>query len=232
VRISASGAPVTVPIRVTNNGVVPQLYFADARRATLAAVDLGTAPLCGTQLQGACEQAWVPPEVSILRFTAQSTLPINMDAFNDAGSGVGLTGSPDLWARPAGSDTVAASIVEPEVPWGPWLVVPSLIGPYPAGGAPSDVPVTTTALALMQPFDRTVTTDSGNIWADLVQGTNTFNPLALAPGQSGTLTVTIKPDPSLVGKTVNGFLYVDTFNTAVLSGDEVVRIPYSFTVVR
>lgn len=232
VRISASGAPVTVPIRVTNNGLVPQLYFADTRLATLAAVDLGTAPLCGELLQGACELSWVPPEVSVLRFIAKSNGPLNMDAYNDVGSGVGVTGNPDLWARPAGSDTVAASILEPEVPWGPWVIVPSLVGPYPAAGAPTDVPVTTDALALMQPFDTTVTTDSGNVWADLVLGTNTFNPLVLAPGQSGTLKVSIKPDASLVGKTVSGFLYVDTFNTTVLSGDEVVRIPYSFKVVR
>jgi len=231
-RISASGPPVTLPIRVTNNGLVPQLYFADTRRATLAAVDLGTAPLCGVTLQGACELSWVPPEVSVLRFSARSTSPITMDAFNDVGSGVGVTGNPDLWARPAGAGSVAASLIEPEIPWGPWLVVPSLVGPYPPDGAPTDVQVTTDALALMQPFDTTVTTDSGNVWADLVQGTNTFNPLVLAPGQSGTIKVTIKPDASLVGKTVSGFLYVDTFNTTVLSGDEVVQIPYSFKVVR
>jgi len=93
-----------------------------------------------------------------------------------------VTGNPDLWARPAGAGSVAASLIEPEIPWGPWLVVPSLVGPYPPDGAPTDVQVTTDALALMQPFDTTVTTDSGNVWADLVQGTNTFNPLVLAPG--------------------------------------------------
>jgi hypothetical protein len=232
VRISASAAPVIIPLRITNNGAVPQLYFADTRAATLGAVSLGTAPLCGTALQGACELTWVPPEVAALGFIAQSSAPITMDAFNDVGSGVGVTGSPDLWAKTVGPDTVAASIVEPEVPWGPWVMFPSLIGPYPSGGAPSNVPVTTAAIAVMQPFDTTVTTDSGNIWSDLLQGTNTFNPLVLAPGQSGVIHVTIKPDASLVGKTVSGFLYVDTFNGAVLSGDEVVRIPYSFKVVR
>src|SRR6185437_12574085 len=170
VRISASGGPVTIPLRITNNGAVPQLYFADTRVAQPAVVDLGAAPLCGSLLLGACELTWVPPEVSALRFIAQSTSPITMDAFNDAGSGVGVTGSPDLWAKAAGPDTVAASIVEPEIPWGPWLMVPSLIGPYPPNGAPNNVPVLTDAVALMQPFDTRVTTDSGNIWADLVEG--------------------------------------------------------------
>ena len=84
----------------------------------------------------------------------------------------------------------------------------------------------------MQPFDPVVTTDSGDLWSDLVLGANTFHPLLLAPGQSGTLNVTIKPDASLLGRTVSGFLYVDTYNTAVLTGDAVVRIPYSFKVSR
>jgi hypothetical protein len=44
------------------------------------------------------------------------------------------------------------------------------------------------------------------------------------------INVTITPDPTQVGKTVSGFLYIDTFNLAALTGDEVVRIPYSYTV--
>jgi hypothetical protein len=234
VRISASGSPVIIPLKVTNNGVVPQLYFADARLAKHAVVDLGAGPLCNSgTLQGACSLTWVPPEVSALQFTAStSSTDINMDAFNDAGTGVGVAGAPDIFARPVGTHTVAATIVAPEVPWGPWLSVPSLIGPYPASGAPTDIPVTTDAVALMQPFDPAVTSDTGNVWADLVQNTNTFNPILLAPGQSGTINAVIDPDPSNVGKTVSGFLYIDTINGAVNSGDEVVRLPYSYTVTR
>jgi hypothetical protein len=33
-----------------------------------------------------------------------------------------------------------------------------------------------------------------------------------------------------VGKTVTGFVYVDTYNGNVATGDEVVAIPYSYTV--
>ncbi len=65
---------------------------------------------------------------------------------------------------------------------------------------------------------------------DLTLGTNTFNPLLLASGEAGTIHVTITPDPSLVGQTVTGHLYIDTFNPYVYTGDEVVRIPYSYTV--
>ena len=66
-------------------------------------------------------------------------------------------------------------------------------------------------------------------------GSNTFNPLQPAPGQSGTINVTINvtftPQAAQVGTTVNGFLYIDTFNLGLLTGDEVVRIPYSYKVV-
>jgi hypothetical protein len=52
----------------------------------------------------------------------------------------------------------------------------------------------------------------------------------LATGQAGTINVTITPDPAKVGQTVSGYLYIDTFNGVVGTGDEVVRIPYSYTV--
>jgi hypothetical protein len=52
----------------------------------------------------------------------------------------------------------------------------------------------------------------------------------LTPGQSGTIHVTITPNPTQVGTTVRGFIYVDTFNPTVQTGDEVVRIPYSYTI--
>ena len=50
------------------------------------------------------------------------------------------------------------------------------------------------------------------------------------PGEAGTITLSIKPSASDVGKTVSGFIYIDTFNPNVGTGDEVVRIPYAYTV--
>jgi hypothetical protein len=229
--LSASAGAVSFPIQVTNNGTQTQWYFTDARLRTPAVVSLGTGPACASPtLQGACGFTWVPPETSAVQFVAQSTSPINMDVYNDVGYNVGATGSPDLWARPAGTDTVAATLFVPEVPYGPWILVPSLIGPYGPGGASTTTPVTTGAAALMKPFDAAVASSSGNVWADLVTGSNTFNPLVLAPGQSGTITVTITPNAAQVGSTVSGYVYIDTYNETVSSGDEVVRLPYIYTV--
>jgi hypothetical protein len=142
---------------------------------------------------------------------------------------VGGTGAPDLFAKKIGTDSVAASLFEPEIPYGAWIVSPALIGPFGAAGAPAKA-VSMSAFALMHPFDPAFTADSGDIWADYTLGTKTFNPLVLASGAAGTINVTIAPDASQVGATVSGYVYVDTFNPFVGTGDEVVRIPYSYTV--
>jgi hypothetical protein len=65
-------------------------------------------------------------------------------------------------------------------------------GPYGAAGA-QPAPYTANVFLLLQPFDAAVTSDSGDFWADLSLGTATFNPLMRAPGQSGTIDVTITP---------------------------------------
>jgi hypothetical protein len=86
------------------------------------------------------------------------------------------------------------------------------------------------ALVLLQTFDTAVSADSGDLWADLTLGTNTFNPLILAPGATGTIKLTITPDSTQVGTTITGNVYIDTFGPLVNTGDEVVKLPYSYTI--
>jgi hypothetical protein len=233
VQLSASAAPLTVPITVVNNGALTQLYFADARLDAQTFTQLPAQPGgCSgpvVTLPGFCALNFLPTQVSIAAFAAQSSVPITMDAFNSVGTGVGGTGNPDIFARKIGQDAVVALISEPEVPYSAWFSIPSQVGPYGPAGAPT-VPATASAFVSMKPFDSAVSADSGDIWADLVLNTNTFSPLVLAPGQTGTINVTITPDATQQGKTVTGFIYVDTFNTVVTTGDEVVRLPYSYTV--
>lgn len=230
VQLSASGTPVTVPITVTNTGPVTKLYFADARLASTAVMQLPPQTCSSvTTLPGACGEWYLPTQVGTVAFVAQSNVPITMDAFNDVGTGVGYTGNPDIFSKRIAPGTVAALLSEPEVPYSVWFAVPSLIGPYGPAGA-FTAPVTTNAYVLMKEFDLAVSADSGDLWTDLVLNTQTFNPLQLAPGASGTINVTITPDPGQVGKTVTGFIYIDTFDLNVFTGDEVVQIPYSYTV--
>ncbi|MGO9935036.1 MAG: S8 family serine peptidase [Steroidobacteraceae bacterium] len=228
--LSASAAPVTIAINVTNTGGITQAFFADARLSALGPSGLPQFNCDGIfTLPGTCGFFVVPPETASVQFLAQSVVPINADAYNDVGYNVGFTGSPDLYAKSAGPNTVLASLSEPEVPFGGWVLVPSLIGPYGPAGAPTE-PVTMNAFGLMQPFDAAAAADSGDVWSDIMFGTNTFNPLLLAPGQAGVVNLTITPDATQVGKVVSGFVYIDTWNPTVQTGDEMVRIPYSYTV--
>ncbi|MDB6083552.1 MAG: Bacillopeptidase [Gammaproteobacteria bacterium] len=228
--LSASGNPLTFTISVVNTGAVTEAYFADARSSALGVAALRSQPVCAaTSLPGACDGFYVPTQATGVEFVAQSTVPIQMDAYNSVGYYVGGTGTPDLFAKKLGTDSVAASLFEPEIPYGAWIVSPALIGPFGASGAPAKA-VSMSAFALLHPFDPAFTADSGDIWADYTLGTKTFNPLVLASGAAGTINVTIAPDASQVGATVSGYVYVDTFNPFVGTGDEVVRIPYSYTV--
>jgi hypothetical protein len=229
-QLSASGKPVTVTINVINTGAVTEDFFADARLSAPIATTLTQKPCAAAAtLPGTCGLFYVPTQTSSIKFTAKSTVPIQMDAYNSVGFNVGGTGSPDIFAKTTGTDTVTASLTEPEIPYGAWIEVPAEIGPYGSSGAPTKS-VAMTATALMQPFDSAVSADSGDIWADLTLGTSTYNPLAILPGEQGTITLTITPEASQVGKTITGHVYVDTFSPYASTGDEVVSLPYSYTV--
>jgi hypothetical protein len=153
-----------------------------------------------------------------------------MDAVGLSGFNVGVTQSPDLIAREVAPHTVAASLFAPEVPYGPWDEYSSYNGPFGRNGTPTD-PIETSAYILYQPFDTDVSSDHGNKWLDFMTGSSTYDPLVLAPGASGTLHVRIRPAASAVGKTVAGNLHIETFNDAAATGDEVIRLPYIYTVV-
>ena len=229
-----AGKTSTVTVHVTNTGAVTQAYFADPRLTALGTVSLPAVqnPACAVSptLPGTCGQFILPPETSTIQFTAKSPAPINMDAFNNAGFLVGITGSPDIFAKKAGPNTVVASLTAPVIPWGLWNVMPALIGPFSSVGALPH-PVTMTALATLKKFDTTMSSDTGDAWAAFTLGSGTVEPLVLGPGESGTITLKIKPPLSEIGKSVTGFVYIDTFNSTVQTGDEVVRIPYAYTVV-
>ena len=53
--------------------------------------------------------------------------------------------------------------------------------------------------------------------------------LTLAPGQTGVITVTISPT-SPKGAVVKGHLYVDTLDFFANGGDELIDLPYTYTV--
>jgi hypothetical protein len=86
-------------------------------------------------------------------------------------------------------------------------------------------------LANTNSFDGTIAASTGDLWAASFD-TNalaTYVPLQLDPGQAGTIGLTITPN-ALPGTMMHGFIALDTFNFAFFSGDELVNIPYTYTV--
>jgi Subtilase family/Peptidase inhibitor I9 len=236
VKVSASGKPVVVPIAVVNTGAVTEAYFADARldttvHATIAAQSPGTFCVSFMVLPGGCGFITLPTQVTHAEFIAQSNVPITMDAFPFSGYYAVDTEAPDVYARSIGHDTVAATLIEPEVPSGLWIVDPALVGPFGPAGALKAAVSMSAKLSLL-PFDPAISSDSGDEWADLLLGTSTFNPLILAPGESGIINVTITPSKKQVGDVVDGAVFIDTYNPVLGTGDEVVRIPYSYSVAK
>jgi hypothetical protein len=51
----------------------------------------------------------------------------------------------------------------------------------------------------------------------------------LQPGESTTITVTITPSGAK-GSVVTGHLYIDNFNFALAAGDELIDLPYAYTI--
>jgi hypothetical protein len=229
--VLSSGTPVNYNVNIGNTGVIPQNYFIDARLSTPQSLTLTALIVeCGTFSSGAaCPVYYVPTQTAALTISAQSSIPITMDASSPG---------PDVFATPTGANSVTANFQAPEAPYGGWLVSVAPVGPFGAAGAPS-VPATTTATALLKPFDFAVSASGGDLWKALVYGQyvpgvgvmEDFFPTTILPGATGVIQITVTPDPSQLGKTVSGYLYVDTIGAFVPSeGGEVVRIPYSYTV--
>src|SRR5204862_384806 len=78
------------------------------------------------------------------------------------------------------------------------------------GAAPRAGPVGVAAVAHTSPFAPAVSATSGDLWRTAADATATYTPLTLAPGQSGTITVTFTPGGP-AGTVVRGALELDTF---------------------
>jgi hypothetical protein len=85
------------------------------------------------------------------------------------------------------------------------------------------------AVADTNPFDSAVTASSGDVWAQSVNPAAPYTPVSIGPGQTATITLTITPNAPK-GTVVRGFIGVDTFSLVTFTGDQVINIPYSYTV--
>ena len=233
-----SGQAVAVPVQITNTGNTTENYFVDARLAQTTELYLGS-----TEITVPGNKQFVtviPPETTSASITSQSltSVPINFDFSPNYGD-PDVAGTPgfNIFGHPAADATVSSSELTP----GLWEASPTIIGPTPNGGPASTV-ADLGGLATTQAFDGAVTSTSGDFWANAAgASTAPYKPLALAPGASGTITVTVKPNAA-AGTVVAGNIYVDTlaaspdFSTTTgfwftgAGGDEVTALPYTYTV--
>ena len=224
-----AGQPVTATITVTNTGNIAKDYFADPRRDGIAPLKLlGTDVVGGTSytqpqlsvpepMPANVNPHWlVPAGTRALIALAHATLPITFDINSD-------NNDPEELGVSFGHNSIA-SHAAPELAPGQEWAAPEPTCPCPA-------PVTGTsklvAFAFTNPFDSTISASTGDVWAQAADASAPYTPMTLAPGQSGTITLTITPNAPR-GTVVRGYIAVDTFNQATSSGDELINIPYSY----
>jgi hypothetical protein len=236
VSVSVSGLPtaattaslhkaITVKVKVTNTGKATESFFVDPRTTTSAATTvLPITPATGISLPmppTAPPPVWiVPTESTSLSSTASATLPVQNDLFFSGGA-------PEVVGPSVGNTstaTVNASVIAP----GAWLAFAGEIGPYSPSATPGTVNFSATATT--RGFDRAVTSSTGDLWLQTVDPSAPgVSPLTLAPGQTGTIMVKIVPTVT-VSTVVHATIFVDDFNNFTDSGDELIGLPYSYTV--
>ena len=171
----------------------------------------------------------MPTETSGVQASAAATLPVEFDFSPEPGD-------PDLFGAPTSSTTAAGSYAPAGgvVEAGVWSASPDEIGPF-SKPAPAGF-VNMTLVATTKAFDPAVTSSTGDLWLAAVDtaALGAFNPVALNPGESVVVNVTITPTGT-PGSVVSGSLYIDDALGAVppysqTTGNEVVAIPYSYTI--
>jgi hypothetical protein len=223
----SQGTTVNATITVKNTGNQQEGYMVDARRngqTTLPLVSIGGAPdsePLPINDFGTVPQFLLPPFSPAMAMEASSTVPITLDTSPNFGT-------PDVGAQQSGNNAIAVAQAA-ELPASAWSCAPSEQGPF-SGTAPSTT-FSCGAVGLTNPFAPDVATSAGNLWADVEQGSSTYDPLVLNAGQTGTISVQITAGDN-PGTKVNGFLTVESFNFNTLSSDEMASFPYSYRVSR
>jgi hypothetical protein len=246
-----ASTPLAVPVTIKNTGNTTKSYYVDPR---LSQNVLGAGSVSFPLTPGAGATFLEPSETSAFTFSAESlpttttpSQPISFDVGgNDGAPPFGFGTDPDVEATPGfnvATSDYTASLTEAagELTSGVYLVGPQEIGPYPPTGAPL-TGISVGDVFQTQGFNTDIAPSTGDLWEALLNvTTQPYAPLVLAPGQTGTITVTITPTAGS-GTTVSGNLYVDTFaattgfpaaspsSPITWSGDEVAALPYTYTV--
>jgi Subtilase family len=227
------GQTYSYQIKLDNTGTAPEDVFLDARLPRLSSYLLQpqdtvsgvSLPLAGT----ANPPEWIVPTMThSVSVSASSASPVMFD-FGP------YPGDPDQ-ESPAGRSVASGFPIgrlPTPVTQGLWFAVPSEVGPYETGGAAA-VKASLTMRAMTEEFDTTTSSPQGDFWrfgvASLANSAS-YNLFAVNPGQTRTLTLTIRPSGP-AGTVVKGTVYVDDFVDSLqfLAGGPLVSIPYEYTI--
>jgi hypothetical protein len=251
------GQTYTFHVLVTNTGQAPQAFFLDPRTSGMSTYQLadqnGSDQNMSLPLALPSDPATLPP-IPLYVVPADTTevdtgLTGNAPVTYDFSP---FSGDPDLSQAltvPPTGNSSALNFVPTggEVTPGLWSLVPSEVGPYGPSGA-SPVTASATFSVVTPSFDSTVNPSTGDLWSAYAgqSSLGSLHPVYLLPGQSRSISLTIKPTAT-VGATVSGTIKVaDTFQADFLEpslasasfldpgidqgGDEVASLPYSYTV--
>jgi hypothetical protein len=218
------GQTATATIQVTNSGNSRKDFFVDPRLNQLTFQQILGYQATGVGLPLSLAQQpyfYIPPGSDQAYVAAQGTVPVVMDV-------LASSGQPDILASALPDNQVIAVFGAPELAPSRWFALPEAKGPFTSRlvGARADV----AALVETNVFDSTVSSSTGNAWEQLaINNFAPYTPLTLPPGQSGSITVRITPNAPR-GTVVHGLLGIDTMNPFTTSGDEIVVLPYAYTV--
>jgi hypothetical protein len=245
----AAGSGKTYTIHVTNTGNETEQYFVDARTTGSIFTGFVSNP---QPLPFAYMYFPVAPETSWVGSYAQTqySTPIDLELEGANGqSPYGGTGVPDVLGQDMGG-FAEADYLAPDgstAPTGFYGSFVTAVGPFADGSALSSSD-TATVVGYMQTqgFDDNACASTGDMWAlqlgEFQTNTNSFcsagnySPSILGPGHADNISVRLTaPSGAASGTVVSGYLYVDTIyfdnqGIGTGNGDELIKIPYTYTV--
>jgi hypothetical protein len=213
----------TASVTVTNTGNSPEIYYVDPRTTTSSSYALGFLdPPQGT-VGVDNPQILVPPNTSSLVIAVNSSRRIQFDTSPSLGS-------PDVMSSTG--KTAVAGLSAP-IEASEWSCGPSLLGPFKKP-APS-TKFSCNALGTTRTINDDIDATGGNLWDTATDPgspnvISTGDATVVQPGESTVLTVHISPSGSEAGKTVRGFLAVQTLSPLTFTSDELVHVPYAYKV--
>jgi Subtilase family len=230
------GQTTSYKISLHNTGAAPQDIFLDPRLTTMQNYQLAPQDqVANVKLPlpaGTDPPEWLVPPMTHSLSVAATSSSAQVPVMFDFGP---FPGDPDeaSSAGPTASATYPLGKAVTPVTQGLWFAVPSEIGPFSPAGAAS-TSVTATMSVATQQFDTTASSTTGDFWrfgiASLA-ATAQYNLLTVNPGQTRTITLTLKP-AGAKGTVVHGMLYIDDFVDSLqfLSGSQLVALPYAYTI--